>query len=91
MQVANLWELLCNTTQVELYVATCVNPQFGVRDKWSSWNAGITLSMSREGPESTVTDQLPPGSCYLLSVLAEKGWSLNGQNVVLLMNEDFSP
>jgi len=49
----------------------------------------ITLSMNRDLKYSK--GQLPRGSCNLLSVLIEKEWSVNGQNVVLLMNENFGP
>jgi hypothetical protein len=47
--------------------------------------------VNEQGILSTVIDRLPPGSCYLLSVLVDTEWSVNGQNVVLLMNEDFGP
>jgi hypothetical protein len=49
MQVANLWKPLCNTVQVELYVTTCVNPQFRVQRQAVELECRyITLSMNRD-------------------------------------------
>jgi hypothetical protein len=49
MQVANLLKSLCNSVQFELYVTTCVNPEFRVQRQAAELECRYTtLSINRD-------------------------------------------
>jgi hypothetical protein len=69
--------------------STCANEQFTVQEQAVEMESRYTtLSMDRN---LRYSNQLPLENFNALFILVENGWRMGEQQVVLLMNEDFSP
>jgi hypothetical protein len=88
-RVANFWKAL-DTVKIKICLITGANVQFIVQGQVVELESRcITLSIKiylkyRMG-------HFLPGNSYLLPILVEEGWILNGQKIFLIMNENFLP
>jgi hypothetical protein len=88
-RVANFWKPL-DTLKIKMCLMACANVQFRVQGQVVELESRyVTLSIKRVLKYRM--GQLPPGNSYILSILMEKGWRLNGQKMFLIMIENFLP